>query len=168
MEGRVFLKTKIDIPPLTGKVREKLRLDGRFQLSEAKFLRSTIQDQLDSLSRRGQGQPTNQQIDEVVSGMRGEFTLENEAITFHSLVFTVPGANVRLAGGYDLDRDSLDFRGALRLQATVSQTMTGWKRWALRPVDPFFSKDGAGTVLPVKVAGSSREPKFGLDRGRKQ
>jgi hypothetical protein len=164
MEGRVLLKTKIDIPPLASKLREKLRLEGRFEIGDGKFLRSTIQDQIDGLSRRGQGQPNNEQIDEVVLGMRGAFTLENEAIAFHSLVFTVPGANVRLAGGYDLDRDALDFHGTLRLRAKVSQTMTGWKRWALKPVDPLFAKGGAGTLLRVKVTGSSRAPKFGLDR----
>jgi hypothetical protein len=168
MEGRVSLKTKIDIPPLASKVREKLRLEGSFELADAKFLRSQIQDQIDGLSRRAQGQPNNPQIDEVVSGMRGVFTVENEAIAFKSLVFTVPGANIRLAGGYDLDRDALDFHGTLRLRARVSQTMTGWKRWALKPVDPIFAREGAGTWLRIKVAGSSREPKFGLDRGRKE
>ena len=60
MEGEIFLKTKIDIPPLTGKVREKLELDGQFRILEGKFLRSTIQDQLDNLSRRGQGQPQSE------------------------------------------------------------------------------------------------------------
>jgi hypothetical protein len=44
--------------------------------------------------------------------------------------------------------------------------MTGWKRWALRPVDPFFSKHGAGTYLKIKVEGTSKQPKFGLDRKR--
>jgi hypothetical protein len=67
----------------------------------------------------------------------------------------------------DLDHDTLDLFGALRLRAKVSQTMTGWKRWVLKPVDPFFAKKGAGTFLRIKVAGTSREPKFGLDRGRK-
>ena len=165
MEGQIFLKTKIDIPPLTGKVREKLELDGQFRILEAKFLRSTIQDKLDSLSRRGQGQPESQEIDQVVSMMHGAFKLTNEVITFSWLSFQVPGANVNLAGDYDLDRDVLDFHGALRLRATVSQTMTGWKRWALKPADPFFAKQGAGTFLRIKVEGSSKEPKFGLDRG---
>src|SRR5688572_14675684 len=165
MEGQVFLKTKIDIPPLTGKVREKLELDGQFRILEGKFLRSMIQDKLDSLSRRGQGQPESQEIDQVVSMMHGAFKLTNEVITFSWLSFQVPGANVTLAGDYDLDRDVLDFHGALRLRATVSQTMTGWKRWALKPADPFFAKQGAGTFLRIKVEGSSKEPKFGLDRG---
>jgi AsmA-like C-terminal region len=168
MEGRVALKTRLDIPPLSGRVREKLRLDGNFDMSDGRFLRSNIQDQLDNLSRRGQGQPKNEAIDEVLSGMRGRFHLEGEVLSFSRLSFEVPGANVDLAGKYKLDDDTLDFRGSLRLSAKVSQTMTGWKRWALKPVDPFFAKNGAGTFLRVKVEGSAKQPQFGLDRSRKE
>jgi len=164
MEGRIYLKTSIDIPPLTTKVREKILLDGRFDVSEGKFLRSTVQDQIDSLSKRGQGQPGNELIDEVVHRMSGTFKLENEVVSFKSLAFSVPGADVALAGAFDMDHDSLDFYGTLRLKARVSQTMKGWKRWALKPIDPLFAKDGAGTLLHVKVDGSAKEPKFGLDK----
>jgi len=164
MEGRIALKTTVEVPPLSGKVREKLVLDGKFELSEAKFLKSTIQDQIDNLSRRGQGQPKNEGIDEVVSWMAGDFRLEDQTMTFRSLNFGVPGAAVDLAGNYNIDADVLDFHGALRLQARVSQTQTGWKRWALRPVDPFFAKNGAGTFLRIQVVGPAKEPKFGLDK----
>jgi hypothetical protein len=167
MEGRIFLKTTIDIPPLTQKVREKLILNGSFAVSDGKFLRSTIQDQIDGLSRRGQGQPKNEAIDEVVSSMKGSFEMDDQIVTFRSLSFAVPGANVDLAGGYDLDRDALDFHGTLKLKARVSQTMTGWKRWALKPVDPIFAKNGVGTFLRIKIDGTAKQPKFGLDRGKK-
>lgn len=168
MEGRVSMTTKIDIPPLTGAVKEKLLLDGRFELSQSKFLKSSIQDQIDSLSRRGQGKPGNHEIEEVVSNMTGTFRLEDQVITFRSLFFNVPGAAVQLAGNYDLDADRLDFHGALALQAKVSQTMAGWKRWVLKPVDPLFAKNGAGTFLHIKVEGGSQSPNFGLDRGGKK
>jgi hypothetical protein len=164
MEGDLFLKTKIDIPPLTGKVRERLLLDGTFEVSRAKFLRSNIQTKIDELSRRGQGQPKNMEIDEVVSVMAGRFSMENERITFLPVSFAVEGAGVDLSGVYDLDKDTLDFRGTLKLRAKVSQTMSGWKRWVLKPIDPFFSKQGAGTLLRIKVDGSAKAPKFGLDR----
>jgi AsmA-like C-terminal region len=167
MEGSLFLKTKISLPPLSGKVREKLQLNGSFKISNGKFLRSTIQDEIDKLSRKGQGEPTSQEIDEVVSGMNGSFRMDNERITFRKLGFTVPGAAVELAGTYDLDADHLDFLGTLKLQARVSETMTGWKRIALKPVDPFFAKNGAGTFLRISVEGPSRKPKFGLARNRK-
>jgi len=161
----VMLDTRIDIPPLSGKVRQKLVLEGRFELLEGKFLRSTIQDQIDMLSRRGQGAPSNTEIDEVVSYMTGEFRLQNEALSFRSLAFGVPGAHVQLAGAYDLAKDALDLHGNLRLQSKVSGTVSGWKRWALKPAHPFFSKRGAGTFLNIKVTGTSKHPKFGLDRG---
>jgi AsmA-like protein len=164
MEGVINLKSAIDIPPLTGKVKEKLLLDGDFDLKDAKFLRSTIQDQIDQLSRRGQGQPKNEAIDEVVSNMKGSFHLENQVMTFRALSFEVPGAAVALAGNYDLDQDVIDFHGTLKLDAKISQTMTGWKRIILKPADPFFAKNGAGTFLHIKVDGTSRQPKFGLDR----
>jgi hypothetical protein len=166
MEGQIFLKTKIEIPPLTGKVREKLKLDGRFEVRRGRFLRSRTQDEIDVLSRRGQGQPNSTEIDEVVSGMNGTFKLENEVIHFRRLSFGVPGAKVDLKGNYDLQRGVLDFHGTLKLRATVSQTMTGWKRWALKPVDPFFAKEGAGTFFRIQVTGTSGAPKFDLDHGR--
>jgi hypothetical protein len=166
MEGEINLRSRIDIPPLTGPVKEKLRLDGDFDITAAKFLRSTIQEQIDQLSRRGQGQPKNQEIEEVVSNMKGSFRLEDQLMTFRSMSFDVPGANVEIAGDYDLAKDVIDFHGALKLDAKVSRTMTGWKRWALRPADPFFAKHGAGTYLRIKVDGTSKQPKFGLDRKR--
>ena len=167
MAGTIFLQTKIEIPPLTTKVRSKLLLDGRFDLSKAVFLRSKIQDRIDGLSRRAQGQPNSKEIDEVISGMAGSFKLEDEVMTFRALSFAVPGAGVDLAGNYNLKTDALDFHGALKLEAKISETMSGWKRWALKPVDPFFSKEGAGTLLHIKIEGSAKEPKFGLDLGRK-
>jgi hypothetical protein len=166
MEGKIALLTKIGIPPLGGKVREKLMLDGRFEISNGRFLRSGIQSKIDALSRRGQGQPQNEEIAEVFARMKGRFRFQDQTITFRNLSFATPGAAVKLAGDYDLANDSLDFHGSLGLQARVSQTVTGWKRWVLKPVDPFFAKNGSGTFLRIKIGGSSKSPEFGLDFGK--
>lgn len=99
--------------------------------------------------------------------MAGAFNLDNQIMTFQSLSFAVPGAQVALARNYDLRQDTLDFHGALKLQAKLSQTMSGWKRWILKPVDPFFAKNGAGTFLRIQVEGSAQRPKFGLDHSKK-
>lgn len=168
MEGRISLTTKIDIPPLSGKVRQKLHLDGKFQIAQARFLKSKIQEKIDTFSRRGQGRPQDEEIVDIESGLAGTFKLANEVITFNSLSFAVPGAGVDLAGSYDLRNDALDFHGALKLQAKVSETMTGWKRWLLKPVDPFFAKQGAGTLLRIQITGSSKDPQVGRDRGKQE
>ncbi len=167
MEGTVAMMSTIGIPPLSGTVKEKLRLDGEFELTDGRFLRENIQDQIDQLSRRGQGQPKNQEIDDVFANMAGSFKLEDQIMTFRSLSFDVPGARVAMAGDYDLNDDTVDFHGTLKLQAKLSKTMTGWKRWVLKPVDPFFAKNGAGTFLRIQVEGSSHQPKFGLDHSKK-
>lgn len=164
MEGQIELKTKIDIPPLSGTVKEKLLLDGKFEITNGKFLRSKIQDKIDELSRRAQGQPKNMEIDEVILKMAGAFVMEDQRITFKALSFAVPGSGVDLTGDYDIHQDVLDFHGTLRLDAKISQTLTGWKRWLAKPLDPFFSKDGAGTKLRIQIVGSAKEPKFGRDK----
>jgi hypothetical protein len=41
--------------------------------------------------------------------------------------------------------------------------VTGWKSILLKPIDPFFHKDGAGTELPFRVSGTREAPRFGLD-----
>ncbi len=164
MEGRLMLNANIVIPPLSGKVAEKLLLDGRFDIRDGKFRQSKIQDKLDVFSRRGQGQPKNEAIGDVASGMRGDFKLDDQVLTFSALQFVIPGAAVDLAGTYNMDADNLHFRGSVRLVAKVSQTMSGWKRIVLKPVDPFFSKNGAGTFVRIQVTGSSKDPQFGRDK----
>jgi hypothetical protein len=164
MEGTINMQSSIEIPPLNSTVKEKLVLDGTFDVKNAKFLKSTIQNQIDQLSRRGQGQPKNDAIDQVVSTMQGSFHLENQVMNFRSLAFEVPGADISVAGNYDLANDMLDFHGAVKLDAKLSETMTGWKRWLLKPADPFFAKNGAGTFVKIKIEGSSHQPTFGLDR----
>jgi len=46
----------------------------------------------------------------------------------------------------------------------VSDTVTGWKRWVLKPVDTIFKQpDGTGSLIPIKITGNRSDPKFGLD-----
>jgi hypothetical protein len=164
MAGQLQMKSKVLLPPLSGKVIEKLRLNGQFTIKDAKFLRSQIQDRIDQMSRQAQGQPKNEGIDEVVSGMSGKFNLANELITLRELAFGIPGADLSLNGTYNLDNEVIDFHGDLRLQAKLSQTQTGWKRWVLKPVDPFFAKNGAGLYTKIKITGTRQEPKFGREK----
>lgn len=161
MAGILNLKAKIKIPPLSGKVVEKLQLDGTFSITDGKFLKTTIQDRIDKMSRQAQGQPKNEGIDEVIHAMKGSFLMADETITFRSLQFAIPGAHLSLAGDFNLDNEQLDFKGDLRVQAKLSQTQTGWKKWALKPVDPFFAKNGAGIYTKVKITGTRKDPKFG-------
>lgn len=93
--------------------------------------------------------------------------LDNGVIGFRGLTFVVTGAEVALDGKYGLEKQDLDFHGKLRMQAKISQTMTGIKSFVLKAVDPFFRKNGA-TELPIKITGQRDHPSFGLDLGHKE
>jgi hypothetical protein len=54
------------------------------------------------------------------------------------------------------------------MKAKLSQMTKGWKSILLKPVDPFFHKNGAGTEVPFKVTGTHSEPHFGLDFHHRQ
>jgi len=40
-----------------------------------------------------------------------------------------------------------------------------WKSIVLKPVDPFFAKDGAGAVIKIAITGTRIEPRFQMDCG---
>lgn len=164
LRGPLTLNVKIEVPPGKGPIAERLRLDGEFFLKDAHFTTATVQEQIDSLSRRGQGRPRDAAVAEVPADLEGAFVMGDGRIDFSRLRFIVPGAAVDLTGGYGFRSEELDFHGTLKLDAKVSQTMSGWKRWVLKPADPFFAKQGAGTLLKIQVVGSRAQPKFGLDK----
>jgi hypothetical protein len=164
MEGEINLRAKLEILPQDLTTVERLLLNGSFDLDKTYFVNGGLQDKIDTLSRRAQGQPKNEQIADVLSAIRGAFRMQNGEISFSDLSFQIPGANVDLKGSYGVYSEAIDLRGTARLEAKVSQTMTGWKRWVLKPVDPFFSKNGAGTFLPIRINGTRDNPQFGLDR----
>jgi uncharacterized protein involved in outer membrane biogenesis len=162
--GAARLRAKLVIPAEKKKVIDKLRLRGEFVLSQAKFTDTSVQSKLTGLSRRGQGMDKEEQIGDVLSNLRGRFAVENAAAVFSSLTFSVPGAAVELAGRYGLRDEMIDFKGKLKMQATLSQVAGGGiKGFFLKAFDPFFKKPGAGMVLPIKISGSRKAPKFGLD-----
>jgi len=170
MTGPVEMTTKLSLPPGEKDVTDRLKLAGNFHVLHAHFTNEKVQSRLDSLSLRTQGkakEAKEQAAEDVPVDLRGEFTLKDGTLSFSLLHFLIPGTHVDMTGDYSLDGRTFDFHGQAKLDAKLSQMTTGWKSILLRPVDRFFSKDGAGTEVPVKVTGTESEPHFGLDFHRK-
>jgi hypothetical protein len=118
------------------------------------------------LSLRAEGEPKQAKpgAEDVYSQMVGQFAMENGKLSFSKLNYTLPGATVALTGEYTLNGERFEFEGKLRTNAKVSQMVASkWKSILLKPVDPFFKKNGAGAEIPVKISGTRSAPKFGLD-----
>jgi len=120
------------------------------------------------LSLRAEGQPKLANPDgaagnTVASSMSGHVQAGDGALTVTNLEYDLPGAQVLLDGRYTMDGKTFDFRGLARTKATISQMTTGYKSALLKPFNRFFSKNGAGAQIPIKITGTNSAPHFGPD-----
>lgn len=165
MTGGIRFDTKVKIPPGSTEVIDRLQLDGTFGLDGVRFTSRDVQEKIDGLSHRAEGDPKDHE-DKVTADFSGVFHLRGGQLSLPELQFTVPGAHVSMHGSYALRNGALNFDGTAKMDATISQMTTGIKSKLLRPFDRFFSRDGAGTVLPIEIRGTRGEPSFRLDIGR--
>ena len=166
MTGRLNMKTKLHIRPGDESVTQRLDLNSNFKLRAIHFSNPEWQDKVDMLSLRARGDAKEAKpgAEDVASQMNGSFIMGGGKLHFSKLAYALPGADINLAGVYSLDGNELDFDGKVRTKATLSKMVaTWWKSWLLKPVDPFFKKNGAGAEIPVKISGTKGAPKFGLD-----
>jgi len=179
MTGDMQMHTSFHLPPGQGVVLDRLRLAGAFALKDAHFTNDQFQSKVDELSLRGQGQakeakqesqaikdgdPEAASQANVASTVRGDFNFGDGRIALKGLEYRVPGADIALDGTYTLSGEQFAFKGSARLDAKISQMVTGWKSLLLKPVDPFFSKHGE-TVVPIQITGTRSKPHIGLDFG---
>jgi len=162
LAGPARIKAKLFLPPGKVKVLEKMILDGEVGVDDAEWTSPTVREKLESLSRHGEGKPDDDEAGSAVSDLKGKFHVEKGIIHFSSLTFSVPGATIDLAGTYAIRGGELDLDGHLRLQAKISETVTGVKSFFLKAVDPFFKKDGAGAVIPISISGTRDAPTIGV------
>jgi hypothetical protein len=164
--GGVGMNVKLHIPPGKGRVAEKMAVNGDFAMHGLHFTNPKVEDKVDMLSLRAQGDPKDAKpgAEDVRSALKGRFVMQRGKLDFSNLMYELPGAEVRLAGVYSLDGQQFDFHGNVQTQAKLSQMVASrWKSILLKAVDPFFAKKGKGAVIPVEIHGTKDEPHFGLD-----
>ena len=166
MRGALSVRSAFELPPGEADVPARLRLTGTFGIRGGRFTSDTVQNKIDGLSRRGRGEPTNQDVRDVTSTFGGSLALRDGVLRLPRFEFRVRGAVVDLGGSYQLRGETLDFAGTLNLDAPLSKTTTGFKSLLLKAVDPLFRRRGAGASLPIKISGTVDKPNFGLDVGR--
>ena len=162
LTGHMKMETTFLLPAGEADVPQRLQLDGAFSIAKARFTSFNVQQRIDTLSRRGRGD-TGNSGPSVVSNLSGRFVMKDGRIQLRNLTFAVPGSAVQLAGSFDLKSEQLDFDGHLLLDASLSETVTGFKSVLVKLAQPFFRRPGGGTKLPIRVSGTPENPAFGLD-----
>jgi hypothetical protein len=166
MIGDISLDATLTLPPGPERVRDRLTLVGKFGLTKTRFTDADVSRKLHELSRRSQGKGQEDPMERVLTNLGGQFNLGEGVMALQQLHFQVPGADVALDGTYSLSTQIMDMRGTLRMQATISKAVGGFKSIFIRPFDGIFRKEGAGAVLPIKITGPRSAPKFGVEAGK--
>lgn len=162
--GPIVFHTQVVLPPEHRRFKERVQLTGDFDINPARFTSSESQKSVDQLSERARGKKDKgKDFDEdddyagferVLTNLVGQVRLRNGVATFSRIAFAVPGAQADMNGTYSLLNKHVDFRGKMRMQATVSQATTGTKSFFLKAIDPLYKKKGAGAVVPVTMTGA--------------
>jgi hypothetical protein len=166
MTGALTLRTKMVLPPGRVDVVKRLQLGGTFTLTAARFTDDLVQKKIETLSQRSRGHASAQEAEHVTSDFAGSFKLSNSVLTIPTVAFGIPGSRVRLAGTYGLVSQAIDFKGALFMDAKISETVGGVKGKLLKVVDPLFRGEKGGSEIPIRISGQRDNPNFGLDTGR--
>ncbi|MGH9503156.1 MAG: AsmA-like C-terminal region-containing protein [Terriglobales bacterium] len=178
MSGLVSFKANISIPPEKRSFLKKVDLQGDFGIDAGTFTKSDTQQGVNSLSKGARGEDNHPEAEKheaeksgdededpatVLSDLKGHVLLRNGTARFSNLSFTVPGAEARLEGTYNLITEKIDLHGTLRTDSEVSKTTHGMRALMLKVLDPFFKKKRGDYVAPVKITGTYEHPEFGLD-----
>ena len=166
MIGEISLETQLSLPPGKTRVRDRIGLTGRFGLSQASFTDDGVRQKIQELSRRSQGKTEDEMLGRTLTNLRGGFAMRSGTLSLTKLEFEVPGAAVVLDGTYDLSSSEFDLHGVLRMEASVSQAVGGFKSVFIRPFNWMFRKEGSGAVIPIRITGPRTAPKFAVEFGK--
>ncbi len=180
MEDFLRLTVKSDPPPLSAlaavkatlfiragheSVSKKMTMKGNFALRKIHFTDPEVEDKVDTMSLRASGKTKDLKpgAPDVTSRMTGDFDMANGQLAFSRLNYSLPGGEVQLKGTYSMSARTYDFAGTVKTNAAISQMVASkWKSILLKPIDPFFRKNGSGAEIPIHISGSKGKPKVGL------
>ncbi len=163
LDGALNMHVHVVLPPKQESFLRRVRLEGGFTIDGAAFTTRMTEARLEQLSARARGEKkvnVTSGNKAVPAEMKSDVKLDAGIATLSEALFAVPGAIARGAGTYDLSNEAIDLRGKLAMRATLSKAAGGIKSLILMPVDPFFKKDGAGAIVPVRIMGTYSHPVF--------
>jgi hypothetical protein len=143
---------------------ERLTMNGAFTLPGERFTDTATEGNLTAFSQRARGIKTGEDpraLPAVLPNVAATVSVRNGMASMSPLIVQIPGATVRLSGAFDLKNQNVHMIGDLRMQSDVSHVTTGFKAMLLKPLAPFFKKNGAGAVVPIAISGTPQHLKVG-------
>lgn len=170
LAGETNLTAQVTVPPRGKQFLEELELEGDFDISDGHFEKKTTKTRVDKFSAAALGEekethedpPPADSTESVPAQLRGHVVLRSTIATMTDVSLSIPGADANMHGTFNVVSQKIDFHGTVRTNADLSQQTSGIKSIFAKVLDPFFRKK-RGTVVPVEMSGTYRNPHFGLD-----
>jgi hypothetical protein len=169
MSGATSFKAHVTVPPEGKPFLKEVTLQGAFDIDNGRFEKPSSQVSVDELSETARGEKKDKPEEKkeepeenVMSHVHGQIEVHDGVATFAELLYSVPGADARMHGTFNLLNEKVDLHGTLRMDAKFSQSTSGIKALFAKVLDPFLDKK-KGSVVPVLVDGTYSHPHFGLD-----
>ena len=161
--GATSFQAHVVIPPGSVPFVRKVKLEGEFGVGRARFTSPKTEKSLTQLSQRARGQKPDHEtedLERVLSDLRGRVALNNGLATFTNLSFTVPGARAQMHGTFSLVSQRINLRGLLYMDAKLSSATSGIKSFLLKALGPFLKSNHRNEVLPVSITGTYEHPSY--------
>ncbi|HLJ77454.1 MAG TPA: hypothetical protein VKT75_08575 [Acidobacteriaceae bacterium] len=143
---------------------KRLKLSGNLSLHHVSFV-TQRQHTMDAFSARVRKNPPGEpeassqtNPPEIYAEASSHTRFDNGVATLPDVVVTIPGAEGKLHGTFNLLNYKVHLTGTAKLEKDLSHTGTGWKSVLLKPLAPFFRHKNAGTVISIAVTGTSDKP----------
>lgn len=162
VQGALAIDATLEVAAGEQDVLDRLQVSGDFDLRGARFINDRVQGVLEEMSLRGRGWP-DAPTSPVRAHLRGHMALDGRELSLARVALGVPGADVAGAGRYSLTTETIDFHGVTRLEARLSQTQRGVRRWLLKPFNQLLARNGAGTRVVLDVRGTRAAPVVDVD-----
>jgi hypothetical protein len=168
LNGPIALRAHVELPPGSERFLRRLRLTGAFGIEDARWTRARTQTKINELSARARGDKEKledggaQQLERVVSDLKGAVSMRNGVAVLSRVSFRVPGATATGGGTYDVISKHVNLRGTVSMAADASEAASGFKSILLRPFNRLFrrNKKQKGATLPVSVTGQYPHPRY--------
>jgi hypothetical protein len=166
MSGNVMVTGRFVWPPGPGKFLEKIRLDLVFGMGDSRFTNPKTQVSIDHVSESAGGESKKEQDQDprtVLSELRGNIQVRKGISAIPNATFEVPGAHATVHGTYNLLNQSVDLRGTLDTQGTLSDMTTGFKALVVKAITPLFKKEKSMRIVPFEITGAYGNTSVGID-----
>lgn len=172
MAGAITFRSVATLPPESRPFLQKLRLQGEFGISNARYPHPETQRKIDVLSAQARGEADKVEDAEeklgapidpgrVLANLKAKVDLQDGTARLRDLSFDMPGAAALLNGSYNLESERVDLRGRARIDTQLSKATTGVKSVLLKVVQPFMKKSKTKeSVVAIRMGGTYRHPTF--------